>query len=195
MKAFALEKGITMKTATLPADQDRSAKKRPTRAPTKRTTTPKAATRKPRPHHVGPTFKAGTPEPLPVPQPVAGPTPPPSEAPPGPAHPPERQAKLVERAVVPAAMASALGLDGQISAAGYRLFLDGLLRDAGNPSDPVAVMLLEQMVICHLRSVQLQAHAGEAKGFEAIELYASASARLMAEFRKSALAWKAYRNG
>jgi hypothetical protein len=100
---------------------------------------------------------------------------------------------LVKRAVVPAMLAEALGLDGQVRAAGYRLFLNGLLRDAGDPSDPVVVMLLEQMAVCHLRALQLQGQAGQAKGLEAIELYNAAAARLTAEFRKTALALKEYR--
>jgi hypothetical protein len=91
-------------------------------------------------------------------------------------------------------MASALGLGEQVMAVGYRLYLDGLIRDAGNPTDPVEIMLLEQMALCHLRSLQLQSQAGEAKGLEAVELYNSAAARLTAEFRKTALALKEYRS-
>lgn len=90
-------------------------------------------------------------------------------------------------------MATALGLDGQVAASGYRLYLDGLLRDAGGPTDPVVVMLLEQMAMCHLRSMQLQGQAGEAQGLEAIQLYNAAAARLTAEFRKTALALNEYR--
>jgi hypothetical protein len=108
-------------------------------------------------------------------------------------NPPEQQAVLVKRAVVPATMAEALGLDGEIRASGYRLFLVGLLRDAGNPSDPVEVMLLEQMAVCHFRALQLQGQAGQAQGLEAIELYNAAAVRLTAEFRKTALALKEYR--
>lgn len=91
-------------------------------------------------------------------------------------------------------MATALGLDGEIGPSGYRLFLDGLMRDAGDPTDPVEIMLLEQLALCHLRSMQLQGQAGGAKGLEAIELYNSAAARLTAEFRKTALALKEYRS-
>jgi hypothetical protein len=130
----------------------------------------------------------------PQPMPASVVEPAPCPMPGGSNNPPERQASLVKRAVVPATMATALGLDGEIGAAGYRLFLDGLIRDAGSPTDPVEIMLLEQMALCHLRSMQLQGQAGEAKGLEAIELYNSAAARLTAEFRKTALALKEYRS-
>jgi hypothetical protein len=55
-------------------------------------------------------------------------------------------------------------------------------------------MLLEQLVLAHLRSAQLQAQAGMAEGMEAIKLYNSAAARLLSEFRQTALALAVYRH-
>src|SRR5262249_35003500 len=47
--------------------------------------------------------------------------------------------------------------------------------------------------LAHLRAGQLQAHAGMAEGLETVRLYNAAAARLLAEFRKTALALKCYR--
>ena len=107
--------------------------------------------------------------------------------------PPEQQAIIAKRAIPPAALASAIGMDRYIEATGYRRFLDDLLKDAGNPTDPVEIMLLEQLAVCHLRAAQLQGHAGQAEGLEAVAVYNAAAARLTAEFRKTVLALKEYR--
>src|SRR5262249_25958701 len=93
----------------------------------------------------------------------------------------------------PSMLASALRLDHHFNAAGYRAFFDKVRRDAGSPTDPVEVMLLEQLVLAHLRAAQLQANAGQAEGLEAIRLYNAAAARLLAEFRLTVLTLKAYR--
>jgi hypothetical protein len=121
--------------------------------------------------------------------------PPPGErTAPTPSQPLERQAELVKRGIIPACLVSALGMDQYVGASGYRMYLDHLRRDAGNPSDPIEIMLLEQLAICHLRAAQLQGRAGEAAGMEAIELYNILAARLSAEFRKTALTLQTYRD-
>src|SRR5262249_13198001 len=94
----------------------------------------------------------------------------------------------------PSMLASALGMDRYFDATGYRAYLDQIRRDAGSPTDPVEIMLLEQLVLAHLRAAQLQANAGQAEGLEAARLYNGAAARLLAEFRLTALALKAYRD-
>jgi hypothetical protein len=108
--------------------------------------------------------------------------------------PPEQQAAVARRAILPAALASAIGMDRYVEATGYRRYLDDLLKDAGSPADPIVIMLIEQLAVCHLRAAQLQSQAGQAEGLEAIELYNAAAARLTAEFRKTALALKQYRD-
>jgi hypothetical protein len=107
--------------------------------------------------------------------------------------PAERQAAILERALMPSLLTSALGLDGCFTAAGYHLYLNKVRADAGNPTDPVENMLLEQLVMAHMRSAQLQSQAGMAESLEAIRLYNSAAARLLGEFRQTALAFAAYR--
>ena len=185
-----------MTTATLPTEERVVRKKRVAPAQPARKKRPQEPDHRKRRAPV-PTARPATNTPKPRPQPVIprDDTPAPTLEPPrsSPANPPERQAVLVKRAVVPASMATALGLDNLVGAAGYRLYLDELLRDAGNPTDPVEIMLFEQMAFCHLQALQLHGEAAEAKGLEATELYLSAAARLTAETRKIALALKEYR--
>jgi hypothetical protein len=117
----------------------------------------------------------------------------PAPSPSPPPYSPEEQADILRRVIYPAMLASALKLDSLVRASGFRLFLDDLMRDAGDPDDPIERMLLEQMTMAHLRAGQLQAEAKEAVALEAIEIRTRGSAALMAECRKTALALVEYR--
>jgi hypothetical protein len=99
---------------------------------------------------------------------------------------------LVEQ-LVPVCLAAVLGMEGQVGAAGYRAYLDRVRKDAGGPTDPVEVMMLEQLAFAHLRAAGLQVEAAKAVGPEAVAL-GNAAARLLDEFRKTALALRAYRD-
>ena len=103
------------------------------------------------------------------------------------------QASVVKRGITPTALAMVLDMENMIGAAGCRVYLDDLVKDSGNPVDPVEIMLLEQTTMCHQYSIQMQALSKKAEGTEAIELYLSGAARLSGEFRKTALALKEYR--
>ena len=103
------------------------------------------------------------------------------------------QASVVKRGITPTALAMVLDMENMIGAAGCRVFLDEMIQESGNPSDPLEIMLLEQMAMCHHYSIQMQAMSKKAEGIEAIELYLSSAARLSGEFRKTALALKEYR--
>lgn len=105
----------------------------------------------------------------------------------------EGQAEVIKNAAFPAAMASAVPIAKGVGAAGYRLFLDGLLRDAGNPTDPVERMLIEQLAMAHHRIGQLHAQAEQAQASEQAKVYLTAAARLTGEFRRLALAIRQYR--
>ena len=103
------------------------------------------------------------------------------------------QASVVKRGITPTALAMVLDMENMIGAAGCRVYLDEMIQESGNPSDPVEIMLLEQLTMCHQYSIQMQALSKKAEGTEAIELYLSGAARLSSEFRKTALALKEYR--
>ena len=54
-------------------------------------------------------------------------------------------------------------------------------------------MLLEQLALAHFRIAQLHVCAGTAKSIEGAKVYNSVTARLWGEFRRTALALRAYR--
>jgi len=119
-----------------------------------------------------------------------------SATPEQPIHPrftPEQQSLVVKKVIAPAALAAAMGVENKIETSGCRVYLDDLVKDSGNPVDPVEIMLLEQTAMCHILSMKLQSKASGAEGTEAIDLYLSGAARLSGEFRKTALALKEYR--
>lgn len=91
-------------------------------------------------------------------------------------------------------MATALGLDGQFEPAAYRVYLERLMADLGSPTDPVERMMAEQLCLAHFRTAQLHAAGGRATGAEAVKLLNAAAARLLAEFRRTALALRELRN-
>lgn len=103
------------------------------------------------------------------------------------------QASVVKRGITPTALAMVLDMKNMIGASGCRVFLDEMIQESGNPSDPVEIMLLEQLAMCHQYSIQMQVLSKKAEGTEAVELYLSGAARLSSEFRKTALALKEYR--
>ena len=76
-----------------------------------------------------------------------------------------------------------------------KIFRDQLIRDCGSPSDPVEVMLLEQLATSHLCLGVLNNKAALSESVEGASAYWGASARLMAEFRRTALALQSYRSG
>ena len=103
------------------------------------------------------------------------------------------QAYAVKQAVAPAMLATVLGVENTIGVSGYRVYLDELIRDSGNPTDRVEIMLLEQIVVCHHISMQMQIYAKTAQGAESTEMYMVAGSRSSAEFRKTVMALKEYR--
>ena len=102
-------------------------------------------------------------------------------------------AEVLREGVFPALMATALNLDQVFDAAAYRVYLAGVMRDLGDPADPVERVLVEQLVLAHFRVAQLHAAAGNAAGLEATKLLNGAAARLCGEVRRTALGLKAYR--
>lgn len=103
------------------------------------------------------------------------------------------QAEVMRQALFPAMMADALGYDNTFESRAYKVYLERLLQDAGNPTDPVERMMLEQLALAHFRIGQLQVSAGHAKALEATKIYNSAASRLLGEFRRTALALRVYR--
>ncbi len=106
---------------------------------------------------------------------------------------PEQQVDIARRFILPIALTGAIFTDNCIQVTAYRQFLDGLLEEAGSPTDPVEIMLLEQLAVCHMCAPYLLSRAGLATELKTISVYNAAATRVMAEFRKIALRLKEYR--
>ncbi|VTT99523.1 unnamed protein product [Gemmataceae bacterium] len=90
-------------------------------------------------------------------------------------------------------MATALNLDKFFDARAYRIYLANVLRDLGDPKDPIERMLIEQLCLAHFRVAQLHGAAGQANGLEGTKLLNTVTARMLGEMRRTALSLKAYR--
>jgi hypothetical protein len=119
-----------------------------------------------------------------------------AQPPPQPPLPAEQQAAILRDGAAAAYLygATAAVLGRGVSLPGCQLYLGDLMREAGSPADPVEQMLLEQLALAHHAIGQLHVRAGASQTAEAAEAYAGAAARLLAEFRRTSLALKAYRN-
>lgn len=105
-----------------------------------------------------------------------------------------KEAEAIKEVSFAAYMATALHLDGQFGPTGYRLYLLQLLEAAGDPKDPIERMLIEQAALMHHRIGQLHADAARVKSAIAAKIYNGATARLLGEFRRTALAIREYRS-
>jgi hypothetical protein len=99
---------------------------------------------------------------------------------------------VLRKGVFPALMASALSLDQFFDTAAYKLYVEQVLEEAGNPADPIEEMLIQQTCLVHFRVAQLHVGASQAKGIEAVKMYNAAAARMLGEMRRTALALRAY---
>lgn len=75
----------------------------------------------------------------------------------------------------------------------FNAYHDNMLEAAGQPTDPIEAMLIEQLLWAHHRLGHLHLQATSAQAPEAAALYNAAAARLMGEFRKMTLALREYR--
>ncbi len=81
----------------------------------------------------------------------------------------------------------------RISPADFQAFRDSLLKEAGDPKDPLARMAIEQLAWCHFRIGQLQGQSSTAQNPDTAVKLNAAAAKLMSEFRKLLLAVREYR--
>jgi hypothetical protein len=102
-------------------------------------------------------------------------------------------AEVLRANVFPAMLATALNLDKFLDANAYKIYLANVMRDLGDPVDPIERMLVEQLCLAHFRVAQLHGAAAMANGLEATILLNTITARLLGELRRTALSVKAYR--
>ena len=77
----------------------------------------------------------------------------------------------------------------------FKAFFDSVLVAAGNPSDPVEAMLIQQLVWAHHQIGNLAGKAAHPATLQEVAIYNQALARILAEFRRSTLALRDYRSG
>jgi len=74
----------------------------------------------------------------------------------------------------------------------WKIYADKFLEELGSPTDPVARMMAEQLALAHHTIANLHIRAASRLAPQEVAAFFGAIARLMAEFRRSALALKAY---
>jgi hypothetical protein len=90
------------------------------------------------------------------------------------------------------AISAVIGGD-RVSPAGARVYLRSFHRDAGDPTDPVERILLEQLAMAHQRLIQLYGLLAQATDPVHVKIYNDIAVRLLAEVRKLALGIGQYR--
>ena len=105
------------------------------------------------------------------------------------------QAKVIQEVSGAAVLATCAGkvVENAFDSNAFNVYRANVLEAAGQPTDPIEMMIIEQLLWAHHRIGILQTEAVCAKTVEAAILYNTAAARLMAEFRKSSLALREYR--
>jgi hypothetical protein len=89
--------------------------------------------------------------------------------------------------------ASAPLLGEAIDVETWKLYLNGFLQELGSPADPVAQLMIQQLALAHFALGRLHVRASTRILPQEVAAYSAAIGRLMAEFRRTALALKAYR--
>ena len=79
-------------------------------------------------------------------------------------------------------------LSHDLNPAAFKLFRDRLLQDADNPTDPIEVMLIEQLALAHFNIGRLQVRSCGAASPQLQVAYSDAATRLLGEFRRCTLA-------
>lgn len=102
-------------------------------------------------------------------------------------------AQVIAQASFPSAMSAAIPLGAKVGASAFRVYLNRLVNQAGNPSDPIEIMMVEQLAMAHHRVAQLHVHVEQSQNIDERKVYLSAANRLTGEFRRLALALKQYR--
>ena len=75
-------------------------------------------------------------------------------------------------------------LEGPAKLCAFKALRDKTLVAAGRPTDPIEIMLIEQLMVGHHRALVLHAKAAEANTIEAAKAYNAAVVRMMAELRR-----------
>ena len=89
--------------------------------------------------------------------------------------------------------ASMAGILQQTDLAGFKVYRDRLVADCGSPTDPIEVMLIEQIALAHMNIGRLQFSSATARSIEAARAFGAMATQLLGEFRRTALASRRFR--
>jgi hypothetical protein len=105
-------------------------------------------------------------------------------------------ARAIQETSAAAVLATCVGkgYGEEFTVAAFKAYHDNVLEAAGQPSDPIEAMLVEQLLWAHHRIGTLHAQAARATTPETTGLYNAAAVRLIGEFRKTSLALRDYRS-
>jgi hypothetical protein len=103
------------------------------------------------------------------------------------------QAAVVENVYYPSMTLASLGLDENTSIIGMRLVLARFKEAAGNPSDPVERLLLDQLATAHFKIPALFARSEEATSIDFKALYLSAATKLLSTLGQLVTVLSTYR--
>ena len=103
------------------------------------------------------------------------------------------QAWTAREMLFPACFSSVVGTEN-VEAMGAKVYLNSFVRDAGEPTDPIELILLQQLLMAHHRVAQLHARAEGVTSPEAVKILNAAASRLLSEVRRLALAIRQYRS-
>ncbi len=118
------------------------------------------------------------------------PTPEPSEVPCSAEH----FAGHLRETAVPLFLKASLGrVLPQVDLIAFKIYRDRLLAECGNPTDPIEIILIEQIVMAHLISGHFHVKGVNTASVESAGVYLGAAARLTGELRRTALALQVFR--
>ncbi len=103
-----------------------------------------------------------------------------------------RQASATRSLHIPSSLSRMQG-DTNLGTLGARAYFNTIMREAGEPTDPIERMMVEQMILAHHRIAHLYSRADLTQTPEYAKLLNGSANRLLGEFRRLALAIKAYR--
>ena len=105
------------------------------------------------------------------------------------------QARAIKETSAAAVLATCVGkiFGKEFGSCAFKAYHDNVLEAAGQPTDPIEIMLVEQLLLAYHRIGDLHTQAASAKTVDAAAVYNAAAARLMGEFRKTSLALREYR--
>ncbi len=90
-------------------------------------------------------------------------------------------------------VAIACSLSDSITPAAFRVYRDRLLLEAGNPTDPIEIMLIEQIAMAHFHIGRLHLRSCSTEHHKLATAYADAATRLLGELRRCTLALEDFR--